>query len=373
MKLCFIGNGNIHVLRWIKYFVDKGHEVSLITLSDVSKLPFEGVLVINLESHDFLNPKNIIRVWSLINKLKKYIKEIKPDIIHAHQITSLAYIIPFVKFHPYILSAWGSDILLKSNKKKIFSLLASYTIKKADLLHCDGVKTWKAFESLGASSDKIVWNNFGTNTNNFNPQKRCYELRNQLGIGTSLMIISTRKLRPIYDIETLIRAIPIVLKRVPDAKFVIVGSGSQNEALQKLAKNLKVDKNTFFTGWLSSSDLPHYIASADIYISTSLSDAGLAVSTAEAMASELPVIITEDPDNRDWIEDGINGFIIPVKSPERLAKRIIELIKNNELRRDMGVRNRKLIVEKNNYYIEMGKMEKTYNDLRESNKRDKNT
>ena len=363
MKLCFWGTTSPHVLRWIKYFVDKEHEVSLITLSDVLKLPFDGVRIINLESHDFLNPKNIIRVWHLINKLKKIIKEIKPDLIHAHQIMSLSYIVPFLKFHPYVLSAWGTDILLRPNMKMIYSLLASYTIKKADLLHCDGVKTWKAFESLGASSDKIVQIYFGTNTNNFNPQKRCNELRNQLGIGTSLMIISTRNFKPIYNIETLIRAIPKVLKRVPYAKFVIVGSGPQNETLQKLAKDLKVDKNTIFTGRLSGSDLPHYIASADIYVSTSLSDAGLAASTAEAMASGLPVIVTEDPDNRLWIQDGVNGFIIPVKNPDVLAEKIVKLINNNKLREKMGNINRKVISERNEYYTEMRKVEKEYEKL----------
>ena len=362
MKLCFIGNGDLHILRWIKYFAEKGHEVSLITLCDV--VPFDGISVFNLEHYDFFNPKNIIRVWQLINKIKKIIKDIKPDIIHVHQILSIAYIIPFVKFHPYILSAWGSDILIRTNEKKIYSLLASNAIKKADLLHCDGFKTWGAFEKLGGSFEKILQIYFGTDTNNFNPQKRCNELRNQLGIGHSLMIISTRNFRPICNIETIIRAIPIVIKEIPDTKFIIGSSGPQKEELEKLTSDLNVSENTIFTGRISDENFPHYVASADIYVSTSLSDAGLASSTAEAMACGLPVIATEDPDNRDWIEDGVNGFIIPKKNPVVLAKRIIELIKNKKLRKEMGRLNREIIIERNNYLIEMGKMEKVYIDLK---------
>jgi len=246
IKLCFIGNGDIHVLRWIKYFAEKGYEVSWITLCDV--VPSNGIKVFNLEPLDYFNPKNIFRVWQLVIKIKKIIKEIKPNILHVHQISSLAYIIPLIKFHPYILSAWGSDILLRPNEKKLYSFLASNTIKKADLLHCDGFKTHNALEKLGGSSGKIIRIYYGTNTDKFNPQKRSNELRNQLGIGSSLMIISTRHLYPIYDIETLICAIPKVLKSVPDAKFVIVGSGPQNEVLQKLAKDLRVGNNTVFTG-----------------------------------------------------------------------------------------------------------------------------
>ena len=81
------------------------------------------------------------------------------------------------------------------------------------------------------------------------------------------------------------------------------------------------------------------------------------------MSCGLPVIVTEDPDNRYWIEDGVNGFIIPVKSPNILAELIKKLINNKKLRKEMGEKNRKIIEEKNNYYVEMGKMEKEYEKL----------
>ena len=361
MRLCFIGSADSpHVVRWIKYFVDKGHDVSLITLSGVIELPFKGVQVINLESHDFMNPKNIIKVLILIKKLKKIVNELNPDLIHIHQISSLAYVAPFLNFHPYILSAWGSDILIKPNKSKIFSFLASNSIKNADLLHCDGVKTWQALEKLGAPSDKIARIYFGVDADNFNPKKRSMEFRKRIGVGQSPVIISTRGLSPIYDIATLIHAIPKVIKEIPDAKFIIGSSGPLKEELEKLANKLMVSGNVIFTGRISDEDFPRYVASSDIYVSTSLSDAGLASSTGEAMACGLPVIVTEDPDNRNWIEDGVNGFVIPIKQPDILADRIIELIKNENLRKEFGRLNREIIVERNNYNTEMGRMEKVY-------------
>ena len=363
MKLCFIGSTSLHVLRWIKYFVDKGYEVSLITFSDVEKLPFEGVKLIKLEPYDFLNPKNIIRVYQLTKKLKNIIKEIKPDLIHAHQISSLAYLLPFVNFHPYVLSAWGTDILLRPDMKKIYSLLASRTIKKADLLHCDGIKTWEAFESIGALPNNIVKIYFGTNTKIYNPKKRSIEFRKKIGVNLAPVVISTRQLSPIYNIETLVRAIPIVIKEIPNTQFIIGSSGNLKKELEELVEKLNVKSSTIFTGRISDEEFPNYVASADIYVSTSLSDAGLSSSTAEAMSCGLPVIVTEDPDNRYWIEDGVNGFIIPVKSPNILAERIIKLINNKKLRKEMGEKNRKIIEEKNNYYVEMGKMEKEYEKL----------
>jgi len=102
---------------------------------------------------------------------------------------------------------------------------------------------------------------------------------------------------------------------------------------------------------------------ADIYVSTSLSDSGLAASTAEAMASGLPVIVSDSGDNRQWVDDNKGGFVIPLKSPEILAEKIIYLLKNKTLLKSFGEYNRKIIEERNNYHKEMGKMEKLYEEI----------
>ena len=118
-----------------------------------------------------------------------------------------------------------------------------------------------------------------------------------------------------------------------------------------------------FTGWLPNDEIPRYLATADIYVSTSLSDGGIAASTAEAMASGVPVIVTDFGDNRKWVKDGINGFIIPSRNPEALASRIVYLLQNESERKQFGQRNRQIIEEKNNWEKEMGKMENCYKEL----------
>ena len=364
MKICFLGDINSsHIQRWTKYFVEKNYDVYIVTLRKKTKLTFDGIKVFSIKSNQKIRRHGRLCAALNIYQFKRIINNIQPDLIHAHEFRAYGLLASWLNIHPMVISAWGTDVLIHIKKSKIQKYLVKKAIKNADLLHVDGIKTWKTLEQLGASKDKIVRIYFGIDTNNFNPKKRSNEFRDQLGIGTSPMIISTRQLYPIYDIETLIRAIPKVLKKVPDAKFVIGSSGSQNESLQKLAKALKVDKNTIFTGRISDSDFPHYIASSDIYVSTSLSDAGLASSTAEAMACGLPVIVTEDPDNREWIQDGVNGFIIPVKNPDILAEKIIKLAKNEKLREEMGKLNRKLITERNDFNLEMGKMEIEYKRL----------
>jgi len=116
-------------------------------------------------------------------------------------------------------------------------------------------------------------------------------------------------------------------------------------------------------GLVLNDDLPGYLRLADIYVSTSLSDGGIASSTAEAMACGLPVVITNTGDNREWVKDEENGFLIPVKNPEILAEKIIYLLGNKDVCKKLGHNGREIIIKRNNYYKEMAKMEGIYYKL----------
>ena len=118
-----------------------------------------------------------------------------------------------------------------------------------------------------------------------------------------------------------------------------------------------------FIGRYLNSDLPKMLRSADVYVSTSLSDAGIAASTAEAMASGLPVVITDTGENRRWVEEGESGFVVAARDSSALAEKLILLLKDFQKRADMGQAARAVIVERNNYVREMEKMEVLYRDL----------
>ena len=215
--------------------------------------------------------------------------------------------------------------------------------------------------SSGKIRSKIIY--FGIDTKKNSPDKRDEKLREKLKIFDSPTLISLRRFDPVYDIETLIKAIPLVLREVSNAKFIIVGSGEQEDYLKDLAKSLGVMENIKFTGELLSDEIPKYLASSDVYVSTSLSDSGLAGSTGEAMACGLPVVVTDTGCNREWIKDGESGFIIPVKDPDALAKKVIYLFKNNNIMKQFGKINRDTICDRQDYYTEMEKMEKIYEEL----------
>jgi glycosyltransferase involved in cell wall biosynthesis len=293
------------------------------------------------------------------------IKKIRPDIIHAHYISHFGILAGLygwlTRFKPIVLTAWGSDILM--DPKGFKKSLVKYALKKADLITCDAEHMKDALIELGTKPQKIYSIYWGTDTRKFNPEQRRGKIREDLGIFNSPTIISSKNLEILYDIESLVKSIPLVLKEVPEAKFVIAGKGSQEIVLKQLAKSLGVSDSVRFVGWIPSDEYPQYLASADIYVCTSLSDGGLAISTKEAMACGLPVVITNLEVNTEWIKDGENGFIVPLKDPKSLAEKIIYLIEHEDVRMKFGELGRKMVKEKFEYNRELKKVENIYEQL----------
>jgi glycosyltransferase involved in cell wall biosynthesis len=157
----------------------------------------------------------------------------------------------------------------------------------------------------------------------------------------------------------LIRAIPIVLKEEPNARFIIAGAGSERGNLERQVKNLNIGSSVQFLGWVRHEEMPRLLSEADIYVSTSLDD-GTSVSLLEAMASGAFPIVTDIPSNREWISDGGNGFLVPIDQERFLAKRIVEAFRNQDLLKRSRDRNFCLIKEKALWPVTIAKTQEIY-------------
>ena len=144
---------------------------------------------------------------------------------------------------------------------------------------------------------------------------------------------------------------------------MIAGDGYLKDQLVKLTEDLGASGYTQFVGRISHDKLPEFYNRASVYVSTSLSDSGLSMSTAEAMACGLPVIITDISDNIHWVENYQGGFVIPIKNPKLLAEKIIYLLEHETERKSFGAMNRRVVEERNSYLGEMAKVQTLYNNL----------
>lgn len=370
MKICYVADGaSIHTQRWVNYFAKKGHETHLICWKVMPG--YEDNVNVHLLTR--LAP----RIWTVsqylsfllwILQVRRLINRIKPDIVDGHFITVYGFLAACSGFHPLAISAWGSDILVQPKRNPLSKFTASYAGKKADMIIClfpiDVAK--EHVDGLGIDSKKLRTLLLGVDTTKFSPCRRDEETRRDLGIDSSQpVVISTRALAPIYNVETLVKAIPLVLAEMPQTRFVIVGAGEQQDYLRELVRDLGISNNTEFVGWIPRDQLPKYLSAADIYVSSSLSD-GASVSLLEAMASELAPIVTDIPANQSWINDGENGFLFSARDDKALASKIIYLLKNQKIGRDFGRRSREIVQKNAEEEIEMKKLERIYHDLVEA-------
>lgn len=345
LQIVFLANANsVHSYKWIKYFADREHEVHWISFKPNTQGKIKGVFFYEIKS---LFPFNFF-------ELRKIVKKLKPDILHAHYAGVNGFLASLLNFHPFVLTAWGSDVLI-AGKHFFRKFFVKHALRSADLITCDAMHMKDAMIKMGIEEDRMKIIYFGVDVEKFSPTNEEKKIKNQ--------IISLRSFEPVYNIETLIKAVPLVLKDVNEIKLVLAGDGSKKENLQKLVKELGVENVVEFIGRIFQENLPNYLNESSVYVSTSLSDAGIASSTAEAMACGLPCIITDFGDNKEWIKNNESGFLMPLKDYRFLAEKIIYLLKNPEERKRLGNNARKVIEEKNNYYREMEKMEKLYSSL----------
>jgi glycosyltransferase involved in cell wall biosynthesis len=361
-KICYIGDAVIHTLRWVKYFADSGHEVHLISAAPLqSGDPGKAKLhVLKGFSRRLTAISTVINLALGAVQVRHLIKIIKPDILHAHYVADNGLLGMMSGFHPLVLSAWGSDILIDPKRFFLLKTLIKHTLREADLITTDGENTIREMLQLGADSQRIHLIYHGVDTQQFKPAQKNGDLLKKLEIYGSPVIISIRNLNPVYNVETVVKSIPYVIKQFPEATFIIAGDGVQKNYLSDMATALGVSKHTRFIGKIPHDELPHYLSLADIYVSTSLSDGGLSVSLAEAMACGLAPVVTDVGDNQKWIENGKSGFVVPIRNPELVAEKVILLLKNDDIRKRSGEINRRLVEEKASYEKEMEKTQELY-------------
>ena len=298
-------------------------------------------------------------LWTLYGALKN-----KCKMIHVHWAIPTGLIGvwagEFLR-KPVIVTIHGSDFRMATEKFSFLTKIFLYVCQRATQIVCVSDLQKKEIERMGVEAEKISTIPMGIEEAFPEAGRRREERPNH----ESCTILSNRNLLPLYNISLLIRAVREVVKEEPLTKFFIAGDGSDRKNLEKQAEDLNLGCSVQFLGRIPHEMMPDLLSKADIYVSTSLYD-GTSVSLLEALAAGAFPVVTDIPSNREWIRDGENGFLVPIDEERYLARKILEAIRNQDLREESRIKNFYLISEKGLWSVTIGKAKKIYNMVLES-------
>lgn len=183
-------------------------------------------------------------------------------------------------------------------------------------------------------------------------------LRRELGVPKNGKIIGLGvRLSEQKGLTYLLKAMQTVAEDIPDLSLVIAGDGPLRADLEKEANCLGISKNVFFVG--PRTDMPRLIKLFDAYVLPSLWE-GLPMVLLEAMAAGCPIIATDVGGNGTAVQDGVNGFLVPPRSPEKLTEAILKIVLNADLSEKFVRKSREIFVEKFSAEIMTKKYELLY-------------
>ena len=360
-KICFISPWSIHSYRWLDTFHRKGYDISLITDTwgwIIPKVPSIPYYV--LPTLDLYNLERLVPNFLLITKI---LRKTNPDLVHLHVSPHYGLLVKLNRI-PFILTSWGLEIFQLPHSIFLRRVMTKNVGVAARKITVDGECLKNMWMEMGIPEEKIEVIPFGVDTKLFNPDVDGRGVRERLGIEENdITVISTRPLyNHHYNVECLVKAIPIVLKKHRNVKFIIKGVGPLEDYLRNLAKNLNVDEHVRFVGLMPYGEIAQYLTASNIYVSTSFYDS-TSVSLLEAMACGLPPVTTDILGNREWIQNECNGLLYKPQDHAALAEKLTKLVENEDLRKKFGETNRKLILERATWEKCVSKMEAVYQSI----------
>jgi glycosyltransferase involved in cell wall biosynthesis len=260
--------------------------------------------------------------------LRRLVREIAPDVFQAHFVVEHGLFGAMAGYHPYVVNAWGSD-LLQAPGTAAGRLLASYVLRQADLLSANDPSLAAAALRLGMPAAKVAVVSLGLDRDWLDGPVTGVNLQADAGPPT---VVSDRALEALYNIDTVIRAFAQVQPKFPGARLRIAGAGSGRGALEMLARSTGASPAVEFTGRLEQGSLRTLLAESQVYVSVPSSDS-FPLSTMEAMAAGAFPVVSDLESQDGWITHRFNGLRVPARDVDALASSLEIALRDHDLRR----------------------------------------
>lgn len=386
MKILFVTDARSPTSQnWMKHFIQPENEIYIASTFDcdfdvpINGFEFTPVAFSAVKKKSSapssassltLNLRTALRQWlgpitipASARKLRKFIEEVKPDIVHAMRIPYEGMLTATALYGdqvgarsprpiPLIVSVWGNDFTLHASSTPLMKSYTKFVLQHVNALHADTHRDIKLAQELGLDKNKstlVTPGNGGIRSDIFYPPAELVK---------NPIIINPRGVRPYVRNDNFFKAIPLVLAKFPDAKFICTSMQNESQAT-KWVNELNISHAVELLPAIEYQKMGELFRSAQIVVSPSVHD-GTPNSLIEAMACGCFPIAGDLESIREWITHGQNGLLFDSNSPQSIAESILLGLEREDLRRDAAGLNTKLISAKAEYEMNMKKVEEFY-------------
>ena len=378
MKLLFVADGRSPIAQnWIRYFAQE-HEVYLASTFTCSPdFPLTGLQVIPVAFSGLkkvsqrpgtapartVSLRTAIRQWfgpltirRAASQLRTFIERVKPDLVHAMRIpyegmmAADAY-----NGTPLLVSTWGNDFTLHAPSTRLMSHYTRWTMQVADALHADCQRDVRLAREWGFGPGKpslVAPGNGGIRTEVFYPPASPIE---------DPVIINPRGFRPYVRNDVFFRAIPLVLVKRPEAKFIFNLMAGEPQALAWM-QELNIGHAVELLPPQTPAQMAESFRRAQIVASPSIHD-GTPNTLLEGMACGCFPVAGNLESIREWITPSENGLLFDSTDHQSIADAILTALESKNLRRNAAGLNENIIRERAEYRHNMERAEKFYRQV----------
>ena len=295
--------------------------------------------------------------WHELRRVTRLLSDLGPAVVHTHNLYPFFYGSIAARFArvPAVIHTRHGVALGEGSSGRILFWSASRLTDRVVSVSEDTARRSAREGHLRAGQGLMIWN--GVDTDEF-------PYRGPANASNHLITIS--RLEPVKDLPTLLRAVAIARRSIPDLHLDVVGEGTQRGNLETLAHSLGLDGSVAFLG--ERRDTAALLTTAAVFVSSSASE-GVSLTLLEAMAVGLPVVATAVGGNPEVVADGRTGELVPAADPEALAAALVRVCGHRERAARMGREGRARVERHFDVRLAIRAYEDLYDDVLEAGRR----
>ncbi len=321
LRLAFLGDSrSIHFQVWVNFMAARGNDVTVLLAE--GKEAGEGLHPsIKIET---FKPYYSRHYWPVglvtaRRSLRAVLKRVRPQVLNAHYLTVNGVHAWVSGYRPYVVTLWGSDILVTPKNSRLHGFLARVALRGARVITVNSLPLERGAREFGARPSQLEMVQWGVDVTRFSPDVDASELRRRLGLAGRRVVLSPRGIGSLYRPGIVLEA----FAGLPgDVTLIMTEQGGRTGDVEDVTARidaLGIGDRIKRVPSIDHDEMPSYMALADVVVSVPVSDS-TSVAMLEAMATGRQVVAGDLPGTRSWLAELDPELLVPLDDAAATSK-----------------------------------------------------